>query len=227
MLLKMSKDGWKLQERQKGFTLVNVAALVVSSGVAFGVAVQGPDMLDAAKYERFQQDLSQMENVVWDYKTNTKRWPGDCNQDGVISYQPQHKVSSDVSPEHFVSETSSAASEACQRLGTGTESVNASFADLRLSGLTDDVSNRVISKHSLGDFFQIGHAQFSQTRSANVIVAYGIPASVARYVDNQWDGSESGQQGRIRRWDTQADGATWPEGDQKVSLAYYFDQKLP
>ena len=228
MILKMGKNNWQLKQRQRGFTLVNIAALVVSSGVAVGVAVQGGEILSSAKYDSFYKELTQIENVVWDYKLANKRWPGDCNQDGLIGYQPLNSVEAAATEGHAVSDVSNAEVEACKPYSEGVESVNASFSDLRVSGLLNSNSNLSIAKHSMGDFFQIGQAQSTDGKSAaNVIVAYGVPADVARYVDESWDGDAAGDKGRIRRWDVQAAGGKWPAGQQKVALAYYFDKKLP
>ncbi len=220
MNLKMNKTGWKLQ-KQRGFTVVDIAGVIVGAGLALGIAVQGADVVSSARYAQFYDELQVMETQLWTFYEKQGRWPGDCNSDGVMGFQPVNAVDSvvDFKP--------------VQR-GCKAESLLTALQDLKAKGvIAADIDNGEVLMHEFGHFFQLGHT-FSPTNSAlksNVIVAYGIPQHVAAKLDLEIDGVENGMQGRLRRWDEQGMGTAWPnaEADDSslVALAYFFESKIP
>lgn len=237
MLVEMDKKyNWVVRPgRQRGFTLVNIAAIVVSSGIMLGVAVQGKDIVKEMQYKHFYDDLTQIENVVWTHYQEAGRWPGDCNSDGVIGYKPENSVTPISDAKHGLSDSSDPSQDACNSASNDDENINAPFSDLRLLGLLKQhKSNSSISKHSAGDKFELGHADFRQfngaVASTNAVVAYGVPVGIAKRIDNNIDGDVVGDKGRIRRWDQQQQGSAWPENgndDELVALAFFFDKHVP
>ena len=214
MKLSMGKK-WVVR-RQEGFTLVNIAGLVVSSGIAMGVAVQGTDIVSDVQKGRFYEDLQVMENHVWEHKERLGYWPGDCNRDGLIGFQPQSD------------QKQLPAAEAAKSCASGSqEDQLTAFADMQAAGVVDqDVSLQEIKKHSQEGDFRIGYGMV-QNKKSNVIVAYNVPADIAKWVDMSVDGGVDGQQGRVRRWDQSQDGSNWSvKGQKTVSLAYYFERKI-
>ena len=202
--------------RQEGFTLVNIAGLVVSSGIAMGVAVQGTDIVSDVQKSRFYEDLQVMENYVWEHKERRGYWPGDCNHDGLIGFQPQ------------ADQKSLPAAKAAKTCASGSqEDQLTAFADMQAAGVVEqDVSLQEIEKHSQEGDFRIGYGMV-QNKKSNVIVAYNVPADIAKWVDMNVDGGVDGQQGRVRRWDQSQDGSNWSvKGQKTVSLAYYFERKI-
>ena len=214
MKLSMGKK-WVLR-RQEGFTLVNIAGLVVSSGIAMGVAVQGTDIISDVQKGQFYEDLRVMENHVWEHKERLGYWPGDCNHDGLIGFKPQ------------AAQKQLPAGGAGKSCASGSqEDQLTAFADMRAAGVVDqDVSLQELEHHSQEGSFSIGYG-LVQNKKSNVIVAYNVPADIAKWVDMSVDGGVDGRQGRVRRWDQSQDGSNWSvKGQKTVSLAYYFERKI-
>lgn len=211
--LRIGDRKWVMKkERQSGFTLVNLAGLVVSGGLALGVAVQGPGVVNDFRYASFYKELKTLENQAWEYRDDAGRWPGDCRASGVIEPKPENKSS-------LVMQTISNDANACS-----------SGEELRQAGLLDDEQVEKGLVHDFDGYFQLGHALLDESgkKVGNVIVAYGLPTDVAHWLDHRVDGSMNGEHGRIRRWDEQDKGSAWPsDAKQTVSVAYFFDQKLP
>ncbi|MDH5545627.1 MAG: hypothetical protein OEZ43_08545 [Gammaproteobacteria bacterium] len=211
---------WNVQ-KQGGFTLVNLAGLVVSSGIAFGVAVQGVDYVGNLEKENFYKDLTQLESHLWAHREIRHVWPGDCDGNGVISYHPD-RVSN---PESVRIIANSQLPASCRN--SAEESITATFDALRQMGIVDaETTNFKLSQHRQNGHFQVGHG-VPNGKPANVVVAYNVSVDVARWVDETVDGQVDGGQGRVRRWDEKDAGSDWDQTyDGLVTLAYYFERKI-
>lgn len=218
------------RNQRKRLNLFTVAVTVVCTGLMLGAAVKGNTLISNLQYQGFYEELRSMEDRAWSFKSQLSYWPGDCDRDGIIGHQPQNRLSDQLSVNNYPSREHYQISDSCIGIKK-LESVNASFSDMRRAGFLDlRQSNEDVSSHQLGGIFQFGHSLIGQNNEpANVIVAYGVPVSIARSIDSAMDGKVDGEHGRVRRFDEQAGGSQWPGigNQQTVTLAYYFDQKLP
>jgi len=215
---------WIVRKNQQGFTLVNVAGLIVSAGLAMGVAVQAPAIVENVQFSNFYDDLKNIENQVWNHRDRVGRWPGDCDKDGVIGFIPVPGVEVPNKPGTIVSDK--IMNEGACTGKVVAETVDAPFSDIRAAGLVDkDIPNSILAKHTQGSYFQIGHTTYANG-PVNVIVAYGVPSDVAQMIDTEIDGSANGEAGRVRRWDSQDSDALWTSKSETVALAYYFDKTI-
>ena len=208
--------------KTRGFTLVELAIVLVIIGIILGAILKGTELINNAKVKRLQNDLKGLEAAIWTFYDRTGRMPGDCNGNGIIGFGIGHHstgtwitLSSNPDP----------TAEYCASNGTDEDNPNRAFADLRVQRvLSYSQPNTNLARHVFNDFFVIG-SYWNGTRSFNAIVIFGIPTWAAKMIDVSIDGSANGAAGRVRRYDV-APWQDWPadsNNDQVVSLAYFFD----
>jgi len=201
-----------------GFTMVELAIVLVVAGLILVAVLKGTDTVNKAKVERAVADMKGLQGMLLDAKKRNGRLPGDCNNDGTISLYPKSVrtfLSSAETPNVNATNRSVLLNGSCgtpvstagamiddllagQIVANGTDGApadtsNLVFNELRRAGVVDGSrTNMELAKHSMGDIFQIG--SMSQTSGgglirANVIVMYGIPVWMAEAIDAAIDGS--------------------------------------
>jgi len=206
--------------KTRGFTLVELAIVLVIIGIILGAILKGNELINNAKVKRLQNDLRGLEAAIWTFYDRTGRMPGDCDGDGIIEYG----IGVDETGTWIeLSSIPDPTSDYCANNTTNETNPNRAFSDLRVQRvLSYSQPNKSLAKHVFNDFFVIG-SYFNGTKNYNAIVIYGIPTWAAKMIDVSIDGSTDGTAGRVRRFDEQLN---WPEdsnNDQVVSLAYFFD----
>ncbi len=208
--------------KHKGFTLVELAIVLVIIGIILGSILKGQELIKNAKVKRMINDMRSLEAMIWTYYDRKKRFPGDCNQNGIIGFNAPNDTVGAI-PSDNIDPTI----DDC--LASSDENnVNRAFSDLRVTRIAPySKPNIILAKHINNGFINIGYSTINGI-NYNVIVIYNIPAWMARAIDSTIDGTENGLVGLVRRHDTQDGGAIWPSeenGNQPVSLEYYFDQE--
>lgn len=206
----------------KGFTLVELAIVLVIIGIILGAVLKGQDLIASSKAKRIQKDMQGFEAMIWTYYDRTGRLPGDCNSNGIVNSTPPPGATG-TAPSNNATPTA----DYCMNILQTSETMNAPFSDLRSVGIAPrGTPNTVLAKHQMNDFYAIGSATVN-TITYNAIVVYGIPTWMAKMIDVSIDGTVSGTAGRVRQYTTAAAGSAWPNdanNDTITSLIYYYDK---
>jgi prepilin-type N-terminal cleavage/methylation domain-containing protein len=225
--------------KQRGFTMVELAIVLVVAGLILVAALKGTDMINKAKVERTVADLKGLQSMVLEYQKRTGRLPGDCNNDGKIGFTPFATVYS-TSPatagwvlddteanrilpttalDHATTKTANCATSAA----TSEPNINALWNDMRRNSIVDPQRLPVeLAKNASGSFYNVGNMTDAPGNNANVIVVYSIPIWMAEAIDTSIDGvvsytgtalqttTAAANTGRVRRWDTNGGAAFVP-----------------
>ncbi|WP_051654171.1 prepilin-type N-terminal cleavage/methylation domain-containing protein [Persephonella sp. KM09-Lau-8] len=211
---------------QKGFTLVELAIVLVIIGIILGAVLKGQELINNAKAKRVQNDMRGLEAVVWTFYDRYGRFPGDCNSDGVIDAITNNGTGGlDNNP----------AKGLCSGVAYDGDR-DRPWAELRAAYLVNDIDNRKLSLTALGGRFFIGRAYAgSGTQFRSAIAVADIPCFAAKMIDVSIDGEADAGVGRVREltgaytarnasdpnW-----GTTCTDEHNTVDLVFFFD-KLP
>ncbi|MCC6347265.1 MAG: prepilin-type N-terminal cleavage/methylation domain-containing protein [Nitrospirales bacterium] len=70
---------------EKGFTLIELAIVLVLIGIIMGAVLKGQDLIDNARAKQFATEVRSWETVLYNYLDRKGRLPGDADRDGVVS----------------------------------------------------------------------------------------------------------------------------------------------
>jgi prepilin-type N-terminal cleavage/methylation domain-containing protein len=73
---------------QAGFTMVELAIVLVVAGMMLVAVLKGTDTINKAKVERAVADLKGLQSMLLETQKRISRLPGDCNNDGTIALYP-------------------------------------------------------------------------------------------------------------------------------------------
>ncbi|GAB4389898.1 MAG: prepilin-type N-terminal cleavage/methylation domain-containing protein [Thermodesulfovibrionales bacterium] len=210
----------KALREQRGFTLVELAIVLVIIGIILGAVLKGQALIDNAKAKRVQDDMKGLEAMIWTYFDRSNRLPGDCDMDGVIEYNTPNNTTG-TTPSNNTDPTT----DDCSAGAEG--NVNRAFSDLRVAQIAPyGQPNINFATHKASGLVNIGMDTVAGT-NYSAIFLYGLPTWMAKMIDVSVDGVEDGAAGRVRRHDTADGGAAWPAASSNgtpVTVTYYFDR---
>lgn len=88
---------------RKGFTLIEIAIVLVIIGIIIGAVLKGQDLIQNARDKKFINEVKAWEIILWGYQDRKGRFPGDSDKNGVIGEDgASDKVKTDLENAKFV-----------------------------------------------------------------------------------------------------------------------------
>ncbi len=213
-----------MKKNEKGFTLVELAIVLVIIGIILGAILKGQALIRNAKAKRTFNDMKGLEAMVWTFYDRYGRFPGDCpagSPDGIIN--PRVSGSWTLT---YLDTSTTPPTDFCQG-----NYVNQPFYDLKYAGIVDKtVPDRQAFKHAFDGPFFLGYVRVRGV-NYNVIAVNDVPCWVAKMIDQNVDGGIDAGVGRIRELRGTAVPNTsraWRcrgNEDTLVDLVYFFDKQ--
>jgi len=215
----------RFKDAEKGFTLIELAIVLVIIGIILGAILKGQALIQNARAKRVLNDMKGLEAMIWTFYDRYGYLPGDCNKDGIIGVN----VNSNWNLGYLSTSTTPPASICSQEWNS-----NQPFDSLKYAGIVDKTApNRVQFKHALNGPFFIGYKTVGGN-NYNVIAVNDIPCWAAKNIDQAIDGNLDSGTGRIRYYSgTTVRRRTDPEWsavcrrgeDTLVDIVYFFDKQ--
>lgn len=200
----------------RGFTLVELAIVLVIAGLILVAVLRGTDAIQKAQVERMVSDLRGMQGILLEFQKRNGRLPGDCDNNGILQASANVPVRTTLLPIWITADGAvdildfDPARRAMPAIPVGSgdnltctdanvanptreQDINLVWNELRRAGVVD--ANRLpreLARHTMGDVFLVS-TMFDTaalgSQPAGVIVVYGIPVWMAEAVDASIDGA--------------------------------------
>lgn len=166
-----------MKKQQSGFTLVEIAIVLVIIGLLLGGVLKGQEMITQAKIKNVANDLNGITAAVYSYQDRYKRLPGD---DPGATRWPLIAAAGDGNN----TLTGGYASQ------NNADETRLFWAELRLagfvSGATDNLNNAAVQPlNAAGGLLGVQSGGFGL--AGLVICSGSLPAKIAQAIDNQMD----------------------------------------
>lgn len=210
---------------ESGFTLVEMAIVLVIIGIILGMVIKGRSLVTTAKVKKTAAQVRQLETWAWNFYSRYNRFPGDCDQNKVIDAQATRTASIDDSP----------ATGFCSGNSADTDQ-DRPYAELKEAKIAPSMDNSKLAETPLGGgYVYLGYVYSYRTReNYNAIVISRCTCMEAKDLDSSIDGELDAGDGRVRvltgngrfleRPDTPWDGYCRNGEYTRVSVVYLFDQ---
>ena len=204
--------------QNKGFTLIEMAVVMVIIGLIFGVAMKGRDLIQGAKQKEFYTNyVKSWRFAVFNYYDQTGMVLSDGIENGGTSAEPDGRFDN-VSGAHF-------------------GNVNGVDNALRKAGLPIPESNTASSgqytfqgKYSgpkvitLNLYYLTSHTDGT---NHNCLYFTNLPTDLAIAIDKMHDGAIEANKGHFRRYPDNADGDNWPDASTTVVVNAMLKMDIP
>ncbi len=169
-----------MKSSQGGFTLVEIAIVLVIIGLLLGGVLKGQELITQAKIRNVANDINGMSAAVYGYQDRYKKFPGDDN-DAASRWTNPATVSGDGNGAVGV------AGQATVIDCAATDNENCRFwQHLRLSGfIGGDSASRLAPQNAAGGVLQAQNGALGL--SALTICSTNLSGKIANAIDAQFD----------------------------------------
>ncbi|RMA97788.1 prepilin-type N-terminal cleavage/methylation domain-containing protein [Hydrogenothermus marinus] len=205
-------------KNQKGFTLVELAIVLVIIGIILGAVLKGKDLINNAKAKRLLNDLKGFEVLALTFYDRYGRLPGDGDFNGLIDGNNLNwslQANYDDNPSNTF-------------LTAANGDPDAPLAELQAARLlSPDTPHRILARHVFnGGFFYL-HTTING-ENKNAILVEHVPCYAAKIIDTAIDGTVEATKGSIIETtggaiNTSTSGWTCANEDDLVEFIYLLD----
>lgn len=224
------KEGFAMvKTNQKGFTLLELAIVLVIIGIILGAILKGQELINNAKAKRLLNDTKGLATLQYTFYDRYGRFAGDCDNNGAIDYSPPDSADT---PDKFTTTKYEFCYDSTNP--TPKNDPNPQWEELGKAQLVSFTNAREVARNPYnGALYAASVTDANNVNvSYNVIVATQVPCYAAKVVDQAIDGSIDANNGNVRilNGTTYGDGtsdATWgcTSEQQLVSYVYFFDRR--
>ena len=183
-----------MKNNQGGFTLVEIAIVLVIIGLLLGGVLKGQELITQAKIKNVANDLNGMSAAVYGYQDRYKKFPGDDNQAA-----GRWANTASGNGDGAVGVVGAAAIPAllqCAPGGADAATENCLFwQHLRLSGFVGGATDTNAPQNAAGGILQAQNGALGL--SGLVICTSNLPGKIANAIDAQFDDGMPGT-GQVR-----------------------------
>jgi prepilin-type N-terminal cleavage/methylation domain-containing protein len=217
-----------VKTNQKGFTLLELAIVLVIIGIILGAILKGQELINNAKAKRLLNDTKGLATLQYTFYDRYGRFAGDCNNDGVIDYS----ADATVTPDAFTATTYDFCYNPADPAADATS--NPQWKELGKAQLVSFSNAREVARNPYSGALYSANVKDADNVPYNVIVATQVPCYAAKIVDQAIDGSIDANNGNIRILNgtnfgnlSATDAATWGCTSEQnlVSYVYFFDRR--
>lgn len=181
----------KMRRQQSGFTLVEIAIVLVIIGLLLGGVLKGQELITQAKIKNVANDLNGMSAAVYGYQDRYKRFPGDDNGAAARWTNPAAK---DGNGDGRVGASTITGILDC---ASATSTENCEFwQHLRLAGfIGGDAATKLAPQNAAGGVLQAQDGALGL--SGLVVCSTNLSGKIANAIDAQFDDGKPGS-GQVR-----------------------------
>jgi len=175
-----------MNKQQSGFTLVEIAIVLVIIGLLLGGVLKGQELITQAKIKNITNDFNGMSAAIYAYQDRYKSYPGD--DVGATGRWPA-STSGDGN-----ARVGAAANAGVLDCSTSTAENCQFWQHLRFSGfIAGDTASRLAPQNAVGGVLQVQDGALGL--SGLVVCSTNLPGKVANAIDAQFDDGrpETGQ----------------------------------
>lgn len=217
------------KQHQKGFTLLELAIVLVIIGIILGAILKGQELINNAKTKRLLNDMKGLAAIQYSFYDRYGRFAGDCDANGAIDFPDMSAPVGAFGPLNnpdFCYDPSNPTPD----YGPDTQ-----WKELVKANFFPTVQHvRDLVKHPFsGALYSASYSTTINQRflQFNVIVATEVPCFAAKTIDVAIDGNIDATKGSIRKANTglalEDQDPTWgcQNENDLVHVVYFFDRR--
>jgi len=206
------------KNRQSGFTLIEIAIVLVIIGLLLGGVLKGQEMITQGKIKNVIADLNGIQAAYYGYQDRYRALPGDDQAAAVTRWGTAAATYSGASSVSRIDDAYNSA--------TATHESRLFWAHLRGAGFipgpvtgTGSTDNPI---NAVGGIVGVQDAQGSLEFVGNIVCTANLPAKVAQAVDSSTDDGDA-TKGQVRALLQTATNQTLPASGAWATKANYVD----
>jgi prepilin-type N-terminal cleavage/methylation domain-containing protein len=217
-----------VKTNQKGFTLLELAIVLVIIGIILGAILKGQELINNAKAKRLLNDTKGLATLQYTFYDRYGRFAGDCDNNGSIDAQ----ADSGVTLDQFNDTNHGFCYDPNKPAYKAVNDYNVQWEELSQAQLVSYTNTRDVAKNPYNGVLYSAFTPDSNGIHYNVVVATQVPCYAAKTVDQAIDGTVDANSGNVRilngfNYGNAQNGTTWDcDSEQKlVSYVYFFDRR--